>query len=78
MEKAFGLVLEYAAGGELYTRIRKENKFKEEVAKFYFCEIASAIGYLHSQHIVFRWNMLILDNMSYVSFFARCLLFKGI
>jgi protein kinase A len=54
METSFGLVFDYASGGELFTRIRKENKFKEPVAKFYFCEMTSALGYLHDKHIIYR------------------------
>jgi protein kinase A len=54
MDTAFGLVFDYAAGGELFTRIRKEKKFKESVAKFYFCELTSALGYLADKHIVYR------------------------
>jgi protein kinase A len=54
METAFGLVFDYASGGELFTRIRKENKFKEPVAKFYFCEMTCALGFLHDKHIIYR------------------------
>ena len=49
-----GMVFEFASGGELFTRMKKIQKMPEEVAKFYFCEIAHALGYLHSLNIVYR------------------------
>mmetsp|Transcript_20612 Transcript_20612/g.29586 ORF Transcript_20612/g.29586 Transcript_20612/m.29586 type:complete len:468 (-) Transcript_20612:128-1531(-) len=51
---AIALVFEYAVGGELYMRMKREVRFKENVARFYFCEIASALGYMHGLSIVYR------------------------
>ena len=41
------LVFEYAAGGELYTLMKKNGNMSEQVAKFYFCEVALALSHLH-------------------------------
>ena len=51
---AIGLVFEFASGGELFTRMKKQVKFSENVARFYFSEVASALGYLHAMNIVYR------------------------
>jgi serine/threonine protein kinase len=49
-------VLEFAYGGELYHRLQQVHKMSETEAKFYFCELASAIRYLHDeQNIVYRY-----------------------
>jgi len=49
------LVLEFAYGGELYHRLQQVHRMSENEAKFYFCEIASALRYLHDDHgIVYR------------------------
>lgn len=49
------IVLEYCIGGELYNIMKKNNKLSEEVSKFYFCEIAVALNYLHKKlNIVYR------------------------
>lgn len=69
MDRAFGLVFDYASGGELYTRMKKEEKFKEPVAKFYFCEIASALGYLHDKDILYRDlkpENILIDNDGHI------------
>ena len=49
------LVLEYAFGGELYHRMQKVHKMAECEAKFYFCELACALHYLHDElNVVYR------------------------
>jgi serine/threonine protein kinase len=62
-------VFEYASGGELYTRMKKQTKFSENVAKFYFCEISCAVDYLHNMSIVYRDlkpENIILDNCGHI------------
>lgn len=49
-----GLVLDYAAGGDLYTRMHRVRCFPEAVAQFYFAEVLDALDFLHSQRIAFR------------------------
>mmetsp|Transcript_33076 Transcript_33076/g.73652 ORF Transcript_33076/g.73652 Transcript_33076/m.73652 type:complete len:330 (-) Transcript_33076:664-1653(-) len=54
-QTCYALVLEYAFGGELYHRMKQVHKMGENEAKFYFCEIASALNYLHNElGIVYR------------------------
>eukprot|EP00605_Chrysophyceae_sp_TOSAG23-4_P000056 GSChrysophyteH1.ASY1.ANO1.58.1 assembled CDS len=49
------LVFEYSSGGELFTHMKKTGKMNEQHAKFYFCEMASALNYLHNTvGIVYR------------------------
>lgn len=47
-------VLDYVNGGELFFHLSKERVFTEPRARFYAAEITSAIGYLHSQGIIYR------------------------
>lgn len=47
-------ILEYVNGGELYFHLQKEHHFSESRARFYAAEITSALGYLHSNCIVYR------------------------
>ncbi|KAG2460779.1 SGK1 kinase, partial [Polypterus senegalus] len=47
-------VLDYVNGGELFYHLQRERVFLEPRARFYAAEIASALGYLHSLHIVYR------------------------
>lgn len=37
------LMLEYCPGGELYSRMKSVNRFSEDEAKFYFCELVVAL-----------------------------------
>ncbi|KAB5533035.1 hypothetical protein PHYPO_G00127000 [Pangasianodon hypophthalmus] len=48
------LVLDYASGGELFYHLQNECVFREPRARFYAAEMASALGYLHSLHIIYR------------------------
>lgn len=41
------IVMQYAVGGELFNRLREQERFTEDVAKFYTAQIASALAYLH-------------------------------
>ena len=47
-------VLDYVNGGELFFHLQKERYFSESRARFYAAEITSALGYLHSEKIVYR------------------------
>ncbi|XP_016661487.1 serine/threonine-protein kinase Sgk2 isoform X3 [Acyrthosiphon pisum] len=47
-------VLDFVNGGELFYHLQKEVRFSETRAKFYTAEIASALGYLHSNGIIYR------------------------
>ncbi|KAI6227750.1 Ribosomal protein S6 kinase [Aphelenchoides fujianensis] len=47
-------VLEYLAGGELFTHLEKEGVVSETAARFYLAEITLALGHLHRCRIVFR------------------------
>lgn len=50
------VVLDFCYGGELYHRLQTVQKMTENEAKFYFCEISSALHYLHDElNIVYRW-----------------------
>lgn len=65
-------VMEFAIGGDLYYHLNKEVQlmkegFSESRTRFYGAEIVSALGYLHSNNIVYRdlkvprwWLMMML------------------
>ncbi|KAJ1726119.1 hypothetical protein LPJ61_005408 [Coemansia biformis] len=48
------LIMEYVAGGELFTHMAKERIFSEDQASFYAAELVLAIAHLHTLGIVFR------------------------
>ncbi|KAG8923202.1 camp-dependent protein kinase catalytic subunit [Tulasnella sp. 418] len=48
------MVMDFVAGGELFTLLRKSQRFPNPVAKFYAAEVSMAIDYLHSQNIIYR------------------------
>lgn len=48
------MVLEFVAGGDLFTLLRKSKIFVEPQAKFYVCEVLTILEYLHSMKIVYR------------------------
>ena len=47
-------VLDYCAGGELFSQLQKLVKFTEDRARFYAAEIILAISYVHSLNIIYR------------------------
>jgi len=48
------LILQYIAGGELFSFLDREGMFLENVAIFYVCELIEALEHLHSLGIVYR------------------------
>ncbi|KAJ2665670.1 spindle assembly checkpoint kinase [Coemansia sp. RSA 1200] len=53
-EKRVYLILEYAARGEVYKLLQKQGSFSESEAAKYIAQIASALEYLHSKHVIHR------------------------
>lgn len=48
------IVMEYAAGGELFDRICKAGRFSEDEARFFFQQLISGVSYCHNQQICHR------------------------
>ncbi|XP_030623258.1 serine/threonine-protein kinase Sgk3 [Chanos chanos] len=62
-------VLDFVNGGELFFHLQKERTFPEPRAKFYIAEMASALGYLHAQNIVYRDlkpENILLDSQGHI------------
>jgi len=53
-ERHFGIVLEYASGGELFDYILNHRYLKDNAAKRLFAQLISGVGYLHKKGIVHR------------------------
>lgn len=55
-ERKLFLILEYCSCGNLTRVIKKQknNRFSEEVARTYICELIVAIGHLHENYIIYR------------------------
>ncbi|KAJ9641727.1 cAMP-dependent protein kinase catalytic subunit [Knufia peltigerae] len=48
------MVMDFIEGGELFSLLRKSQRFPNPVAKFYAAEVTLALEYLHSQNIIYR------------------------
>lgn len=48
------LILEYAHGGELYKQLQKEETFTEEKTSGYIRQLAGALAYCHTKHVIHR------------------------
>jgi serine/threonine-protein kinase SRK2 len=48
------IVMEYAAGGELFERICNAGRFSEDEARYYFKQLISGVSYCHAMQICHR------------------------
>ncbi|XP_078155876.1 serine/threonine-protein kinase SAPK3-like [Carex rostrata] len=48
------IIMEYAAGGELFERICSAGRFSEDEARFFFQQLISGVSYCHSMEICHR------------------------
>lgn len=48
------MVMDYIEGGELFSLLRKSQRFPNPVAKFYAAEVTLALEYLHGHDIIYR------------------------
>lgn len=48
------MVMDFIEGGELFSLLRKSQRFPNPVAKFYAAEVTLALDYLHSYNIIYR------------------------
>lgn len=48
------MVLEYVVGGELFSFLRKSQRFPNHISKFYAAEVILAFEYLHSKNFIYR------------------------
>jgi len=53
-EKRIYLILEYSPGGELYKRLTSKGTFSEERSATYIRDLALALDYCHSKHVIHR------------------------
>lgn len=63
------MLLDYACGGELFTLLRREGRFSNDVALFFASEIVLAFDYLHGMDIAYRDlkpENLLIDKQGHV------------
>ncbi|KAK0734812.1 hypothetical protein B0T26DRAFT_632725 [Lasiosphaeria miniovina] len=53
-ERHYGIVLEYASGGELFDYILNHRYLRDNAARRLFAQLVSGVGYLHKKGIVHR------------------------
>jgi aurora kinase len=53
-DKRIYLILEYSPGGELYKKLTSKGRFSERTSATYIRDLAMALDYTHSKHVIHR------------------------
>lgn len=65
-EKNIYMLMDFAAGGELFYHLRGRARFDEDTARFYAAEVVLALEHMHSRNIAYRdlklENLVLSDN----------------
>ena len=51
---SLAIVMEYAAGGELFSRVCAKGRFSEDEARYFFQQLISGVSYCHTMSICHR------------------------
>ncbi|TMW58496.1 hypothetical protein Poli38472_010055 [Pythium oligandrum] len=68
-KKYLYLLLELALGGELFTYLRRKDRFEEPVARFYIASVVLVFQHMHAKSIAYRDlkpENILLDNEGYM------------
>jgi serine/threonine-protein kinase SRK2 len=49
-----GIVLQYAAGGELFDRVKRAVHFAEDEARYFFQQLIAGVRYCHRKNVTHR------------------------
>lgn len=63
------MVVDLLLGGDLRYHLQQNVQFTEETVKLYICEMALALDYLRSQHIIHRYSKICYSQLLKVSVF---------
>lgn len=62
--------MKFMVAGELFTHLRKVNRFNEDTTRFYVAQILLALEYLHEINIVYRDlkpENILMDGDGYIA-----------
>ena len=68
-ERNLYMVMEFVTGGEIGTKLRRDETFTNDVARFYIAQLVMVLQYMHVENVIYRGvetTNILIDSIGYI------------
>jgi serine/threonine protein kinase len=68
-ERNLYMIMEYIQGGEIGSKLHRDETFSNDLARFYIAQLVMVLQYMHTEHVIYRsvgTTDILVDSMGYI------------